>query len=134
MPCSSSIFATAASFSVNGTAGFFSPAFNLAVNGKVPGWGGSAVAVVQANKDRNCLVQAWAPLGGSTDKFNKKIQTACTKIGEQYGKSPSQIALRWIVESGAAFTTCSAKKEHFEEDLDIFDFKLESQVGHDVYY
>ena len=108
--------------------------FNLAVNGKVPGWGGSAVAVVQANKDRNCLVQAWAPLGGSTGKFNKKIQTACTKIGEQYGKSPSQIALRWIVESGAAFTTCSAKKEHFEEDLDIFDFKLESQVGHDVYY
>ena len=34
---------------------------------------------------------------------------------------------RWVVESGAAFTTCSSKKEHFEEDLDIFDFKIASE-------
>jgi len=101
--------------------------FNLAVNGKVPGWGGSAVAVVQANKDRNCLVQAWAPLGGSTGKFNKKIQTACSTIGAKYDKTASQVALRWILQCGASFSTCSTKQEHFEEDLDIFDFDIESQ-------
>ena len=66
--------------------------FNLAVNGKVPGWGGSASAVVQANRDRNCFVQAWAPLGSSTGKFSKKITTACRSIGEKYEKSPSQVA------------------------------------------
>jgi diketogulonate reductase-like aldo/keto reductase len=38
-----------------------------------------------------------------------------------------KVALRWIVENGASFTTCSSKKEHFEEDLAIFDFKLEPQ-------
>jgi len=101
--------------------------FNLAVNGKVPGWGGSASAVVQSNRDRNCVVQAWAPLGSSTGKFNKKIKTACDTIGAKYDKSGSQVALRWIVENGAAFTTCSSKKEHFDEDLEIFDFKLDPQ-------
>ena len=34
----------------------------------------------------------------------------------------TQVALRWIVENGAAFTTCTSKKEHFEEDLDIFEY------------
>jgi diketogulonate reductase-like aldo/keto reductase len=37
------------------------------------------------------------------------------------------VALRRIVQSGAAFVTQSTKKEHFEEDLDIFDFELSSE-------
>lgn len=101
--------------------------FNLAINGKVPAWGGAAGAVVAANKDRKCLVQAWSPLGGSTGKFNNKIMQACKEIGADYDKSATQVALRWIVETGAAFTTSASKKSHFEEDLNIFDFKLESE-------
>lgn len=31
------------------------------------------------------------------------------------------------METGAAFTTSASKKVHFEEDLNIFDFKLESE-------
>ena len=48
----------------------------------------------------------------------------CTEIGRKYAKSFAQVALRWIVQNGAAFTTQSKKKEHFAEDLDIFDFEL----------
>jgi 2,5-diketo-D-gluconate reductase A len=45
-------------------------------------------------------------------------------IGKNYGKSSAQVGLRWIVQNGAAFSTQSKKKSHFEEDLNIFDFNL----------
>ena len=34
------------------------------------------------------------------------------------------MALRWVVQSGAAFTTQTSSRKHFEEDLDVFSFEL----------
>lgn len=83
---------------------------------------------VQDNANRGVQVQAWAPLGGSIGgKFNSRIKGKCAEIGKKYGKSGAQVALRWIVQSGASFTTQSKKKEHFAEDLDIFDFELSEE-------
>ena len=80
---------------------------------------------IDENKKRDVLVQAWAPLGGSLGgRFNSSMKGKCTEIGRKYGKSFAQVALRWIVQNGAAFTTQSKKKEHFAEDLEIFDFEL----------
>ena len=45
-------------------------------------------------------------------------------IGKRNGKSAAQVGLRWIIQSGAAFSTQTKKKEHFEEDLNVFDFVL----------
>jgi diketogulonate reductase-like aldo/keto reductase len=36
----------------------------------------------------------------------------------------TQVALRWIIQTGGSFTTQSKRKEHFAENLDIFDFEL----------
>eukprot|EP00435_Cladocopium_sp_Y103_P039352 s553_g10.t1 len=35
--------------------------------------------------------------------------------------------LRWILQTGATFTTQSKKKEHMEENLNIFDFELSQE-------
>ena len=81
--------------------------------------------VVDENKKRGLLVQAWAPLGGSLGgRFSSSMKGTCAQIGKKYNKSYAQVALRWIVQSGASFTTQSKKQEHFKEDLDIFDFEL----------
>ncbi|KAL9183895.1 hypothetical protein ACHAXT_004751 [Thalassiosira profunda] len=48
-------------------------------------------------------------------------------IGKNYGKSAAQVGLRWIVQSGAAFSTQSKKRSHFEEDLKVFDFALSNE-------
>lgn len=82
--------------------------------------------VIEQNTDqRNVLVQAWAPLGGSLGgRFDSNIKSICAKIGAKYNKSFAQVALRYIIQSGASFTTQSKKKEHFEENLNIFDFEL----------
>mmetsp|Transcript_14229 Transcript_14229/g.23559 ORF Transcript_14229/g.23559 Transcript_14229/m.23559 type:complete len:338 (-) Transcript_14229:25-1038(-) len=82
-------------------------------------------AAVEENAKRGILVQAWAPLGKSLGgRFSSSMKGTCANIGKKYGKSYAQVALRWIVQTGASFTTQSKSKQHFEEDLNIFDFSL----------
>lgn len=83
---------------------------------------------VQENQKRGVLVQAWAPLGRSLGgRFTSSMKGKCAEIGKKYNKSFAQVALRWILQTGASFTTQSQKKEHFEEDLDLFDFELTAE-------
>jgi diketogulonate reductase-like aldo/keto reductase len=80
---------------------------------------------VEENRKRGVLVQAWAPLGKSLgDRFTSSMKGTCASIGTKYNKSYAQVSLRWILQKGAAFTTQSKSKEHFAEDLDVFDFQL----------
>lgn len=80
---------------------------------------------IQENSKRDVLVQAWAPLGGSIGgRFTSSMKGQCGSIGKRYGKSYAQVALRWIVQSGGSFTTQSKSKDHFAQDLNIFDFEL----------
>jgi len=78
--------------------------------------------VVEENRKRGVLVQAWSPLSRVTKV--RVVNEACEEIGKKYGKSAVQVGLRWIIDTGATFTTQSKTKAHFEEDIDIFDFKL----------
>jgi len=79
---------------------------------------------IQENKKRGVAVQAWAPLGGSTGGISGRLRKVCKNIGAVYGKSWQQVALRWIVDQGATFSTQTKTKEHFIEDLNIYDFQL----------
>ena len=45
-------------------------------------------------------------------------------IGEKYGKSSAQIALRWNIQRGVCVTVKSTKVERMKENMDIFDFSL----------
>jgi len=78
--------------------------------------------VVAENSKLGILVQSWSPLGGG--RFTSSMKGACAHIGIKYNKSYAQVALKWIVQNGASFTTQSQKREHFAEDLAIFEFEL----------
>ena len=45
-------------------------------------------------------------------------------MGRQYGKTPYQVALRWIVQQEVAFARHSLNRQHLDDDLAIFDFHL----------
>ncbi|MEX0721820.1 MAG: aldo/keto reductase [Balneolaceae bacterium] len=48
------------------------------------------------------------------------------KLGEKYGKSAAQIALRWLIEQEQVVAIPKAATEkHLKENLDVFDFVLE---------
>jgi len=65
---------------------------------------------IEENKKRGVLVQAWAPLGYSLGgKFTPAMKSKCAEIGAKYGgKTFAQVALRWIVQKGGAYT-CQTK-------------------------
>ena len=67
-------------------------------------------------------MMAWGPLGqGSDDLLKSPVLTA---IGSQYGKSPAQVALRWLTQRGIVAIPKTMHKERMIANFDIFDFSL----------
>ena len=66
--------------------------------------------------------QAWGPL--AEGKHGIFTDPVLAKIGEKYGKTPAQVALRWNVERGVSIIPKSVHVERMEQNLDIWDFKL----------
>ena len=50
-----------------------------------------------------------------------------TKIGEKYGKSAAQVALRWNIQRGVTVIPKSVHKERMEQNIDIWDFQLSDE-------
>ena len=68
------------------------------------------------------MQMAWAPLGqGRNNLFADPV---LTEIGAQYGKTPAQVALRWLTQRGIVAIPKSTHRERMEQNLDIFDFNL----------
>lgn len=69
-------------------------------------------------------LQSWAPLAeGKNCLFtNPKL----LEIGEQYDKTPAQIALRWQLQNQLAIIPKAMQQEHQLENIDLFDFQLKS--------
>ena len=71
-------------------------------------------------------MMAWGPLGGQgVDGIVKSKLLA--GIGQKYGKSAAQVALRWLTQRGIVAIPKSSHKERMAQNLDIFDFKLTSE-------
>ncbi len=51
-------------------------------------------------------------------------EPALAQISEKYGKTRSQIILRWLVQHGVCAVVNSASKERLLENIDIFGFEL----------
>ena len=71
----------------------------------------------------NTRMMAWGPLGGQGVDGIVKSETLA-EIGNRYGKSAAQVALRWLTQRGIVAIPKSAHKERMEQNLDIFDFSL----------
>lgn len=68
------------------------------------------------------VIQAWYPLGHG-DKALRE-EPLFTKLAEKYGKSNSQIILRWHIQSGNIVIPGSKNPAHIKDNLNLFDFSL----------
>ena len=68
-------------------------------------------------------MMAWGPLGGQGSDAIFSNETL-KQIGLKYGKTASQVALRWLTRRGMVAIPKSTHKERMAENLDIFDFSL----------
>lgn len=66
--------------------------------------------------------QAWGPL--AEGKHGIFTHPVLVEIGEKYGKTAAQVALRWNAQRGAVIIPKSTHKERMEENLNIWDFQL----------
>ena len=48
-------------------------------------------------------------------------------IGEKYGKSVAQTALRFLIQRDVVVIPKSTHKERMEQNLDVFDFSLSAE-------
>lgn len=53
-------------------------------------------------------------------------EPAFAQIGEGYGKSAAQVALRWILQKGVSINTMSTKPHNIAANFDVMDFTLSS--------
>ena len=73
--------------------------------------------------DFGTKMMAWGPLGGQgVDGIIKSELLG--GIGAKYGKTASQVALRWLTQRGIVAIPKSSHKERMVQNLDIFDFSL----------
>lgn len=73
-------------------------------------------------KEYGVQPEAWGPFAeGNHGIFTHPV---LTKIGEKYGKSAAQVALRWNVQRGVIVIPKSVHRERMEQNIDIWDFQL----------
>lgn len=79
----------------------------------------NALAVM---KEYGVVPEAWGPFAeGNHGIFTHPV---LTKIGDKYGKSATQVALRWNVQRGVVVIPKSVHKDRMEQNMNIWDFNL----------
>lgn len=76
--------------------------------------------LVQYCWDRGIAVQAWAPImRGRVSLIPDLVQ-----IAQAHGKTPAQVSIRWILQSGAITIPKSIHDRRIAENADVYDFEL----------
>jgi 2,5-diketo-D-gluconate reductase A len=67
-------------------------------------------------------MEAWSSLArGGDELFTNAV---LVETGKQHGKSPAQVALRFLIQRGVIVIPKSTRKERMIENFNIFDFSL----------
>ena len=70
-------------------------------------------------------IMSWGPFAeGKNDYFNNPV---LKEIGDKYGKSAAQTALRFLLQSDVVLIPKSVRKERMKENIDVFDFELTNE-------
>lgn len=70
-------------------------------------------------------IESWGPFAeGKNNIFQNEVLAA---IGSKYNKSIAQVVLRWLTQRGVVAIPKTVKKERMEENINVFDFKLNTE-------
>ena len=76
-------------------------------------------------KEYGTQIMSWGPFAeGRNNFFTNPVLKA---IGEKYGKSVAQTALRFLIQRDVVVIPKSTHKERMEQNLDVFDFFLSAE-------
>ena len=78
--------------------------------------------LVEYCKKNDIVLEAYSPLAHGSGIDNPTL----TAIGNKHGKSAAQVMVRWCIENGFIVLPKTTHKERLQENLDVFDFKLDA--------
>ncbi len=86
-------------------------------------------------------IMSWGPFAeGRNNLFSNETLRS---IGDKYGKSVAQTALRYLIQRGVIVIPKSVRKERMEQNIDVFDFALSGEdmqrigqldLGHSLFF
>ena len=80
--------------------------------------------LLEQAKEMDYLLTAYSPVA----KGKVRNDVTLREIGEAYGKTPAQVALRWLVQQEkVAAIPKAASEDHLKSNLDIFGFELSDE-------
>jgi len=97
------------------------------------GMGTDPRGLVSHNDALGIKTMAFSPLGGvdyshgienATRDISLIIGDFTRGIGEPYGKTGAQVALRWLIQHGVPLATSTTDEKHLRQDLEVFEFNL----------
>lgn len=74
-------------------------------------------------REHQIAVTAYCPLGKGRVPGDRTLG----QIGERYGKSAAQVALRWLLQKGAIVIPKSGSREHLQSNMDLVGWELSDQ-------
>lgn len=98
-------------------------------------------AAKEIMKKYNTQIMAWGPF--AEGKNNLFTNETLKEIGDKYGKTVAQVALRFLTQEGVVVIPKSVKKERMEQNFNIFDFTLTGReldkiraldLGHSLFF
>lgn len=86
--------------------------------------------LINFSRVNDIVVMGYCPLG-RVDVDNKKpsffFDEAAKKLEDKYGKTPTQICLRYLIQNGVIPIPKSVTKKRIESNFGVFDFELEDE-------
>lgn len=73
-------------------------------------------------RNKGVQPEAWPPF--AEGKHHIFTQPLLKNIGDKYGKTPSQVALRWLLQRHVVAIPKSTHENRLIQNLDVFDFQL----------
>ena len=70
-------------------------------------------------------VESWGPFAEGRNGFF--TNPVLKDIGEKYGKTPAQTALRFLIQCGIIVIPKTTHRERMEENFNVFDFELSQE-------
>jgi diketogulonate reductase-like aldo/keto reductase len=70
--------------------------------------------------DRGIVTEAWSPIA----KGHVLRDPVITRIADEHGRTPAQVAIRWHLQTGNVVFPKSANPARIVENIDVFDFRL----------
>ena len=74
------------------------------------------------NENLGVKITSWASFAEGQNGINEILKS----IGEKYDKTPAQVVLRWLTQRGIPVIPKTMRKERMRENINIFDFSLDS--------